>query len=395
MIKTVIFCCALLLSATVSQAHATAHATSYSMQILPSLGGTSGDSVLGLNDRGEVVGYSSGVDSVNHAVMWRGGTLNDLSALGLTGVTSINNQGVITGLAGSSPMTVANGVASSLTMATIGHQGIYYSPFLQHSGLGNEQTLFTPIGIDTLGRVAGNIITFGCNSYPSYCNVVSHSAYLENSDATVICCNQGGTVRRSSAIDMNDGGQVLVSKTYVGSYGYDTVTFGSFSISDAAYQPLQGVLWSDARAINNAGDVVGSRYTIGYGLAFYTGIIFSGGVATDIGANFTPYGLNDSRQVVGTIGNRASIWSDGQATDLNSLVDLPEGVLMTDALAINNQGMIAGYANVNGTQRAFLFTPAPVPLPVPAPGTLALLGSGFLGWVGVKRRRRAGESIGA
>ena len=194
---------------------------------------------------------------------------------------------------------------------------------------------------------------------------------------------------------MNDGGQVLVLKTYAGPYGYDTVTFGSFSISDASYQPLQGVLWSDARAINNAGDVVGSRYRIGYGLGLYTGVIFSGGVATDIGSNFTPSGLNDSRQVVGTIGNRASIWSDGQATDLNSLVDLPEGVLLTDAVAINNQGMIAGYANVNGAQRAFLFTPAPVPLPVPAPGTLALLGAGFLGWMGFKRSRRAGESIGA
>ncbi len=32
---------------------------------------------------------------------------------------------------------------------------------------------------------------------------------------------------------------------------------------------------------------------------------------------------------------------------------------------------------------------------VPEPGALALLGAGLLGWVGVKRSRRAGESIGA
>lgn len=361
-----------------------ANAATYSVQVLPGLGGVPGDFVVDLNDRGEAVGHSFAANSSYRPVMWTRDSVNDLSALGLSAITSINNQGVITARAGSSAVLVSGGVVSSLPLSTIGHQAVYYSPFLQHSGFGNEQTLFDPIGVDSLGRVAGNITTIGCNSSPGYCNGTTHSAVWENFDATVICCNQG-TVRRSSVVDVSESGQVLVNKTYAGPYGFDTATFGLYSISEAGYRPLQGVLWSEATAINNLGDVVGSRYSVGYGYGFYAGTLYSNGAVEDLGAGFAPQDINDSRQIVGKLANRATIWADGTLTDLNTLVDLPEDLLLTDAVAINNQGVITGNATVRGVNRVYMLTPAPVPLP----GTILLMllplfGLGFLGRNGIR-----------
>ena len=63
--------------------------------------------------------------------------------------------------------------------------------------------------------------------------------------------------------------------------------------------------------------------------------------------------------------------------DLNNLVDLPPGVVLTTAYGINDQGWIVGVASNN---HAFLLTPIP--------GAVWLFGSGLLGLVGWRRFRK-------
>ena len=77
-------------------------------------------------------------------------------------------------------------------------------------------------------------------------------------------------------------------------------------------------------------------------------------------------------------------------TDLNTLVTLPPGAFITQAVAINDSGQIVanGYLNNQGQfKQAFLLNP------VPEPSAAMLAGLAAIGALGLARRlRRAGLS---
>jgi probable HAF family extracellular repeat protein len=90
------------------------------------------------------------------------------------------------------------------------------------------------------------------------------------------------------------------------------------------------------------------------------------------------YGINDAGQVVGssyTVGDaafHAFLYSEGITTDLNSFLPANSGWQLTSAQAINDSGLIVGSGLINGQAHAYLLDTTP------EPGSLALLSIGLV-----------------
>src|SRR5436190_15218196 len=116
-------------------------------------------------------------------------------------------------------------------------------------------------------------------------------------------------------------------------------------------------------AINQAGDVVGGSPTgTGTGGAF----LYSGGRLLSLGTTGVDlpfslaFGVNNHRAVVGEVYNNgtgiyhAFIYEDGQMHDLNTMVDMEPGMVLSDAQAINDGGQIVANGNGGPNNYAFL-----------------------------------------
>ena len=132
--------------------------------------------------------------------------------------------------------------------------------------------------------------------------------------------------------------------------------------------------------INDAGRVVGSIYNGGTGEFKHAFITGPNGVGT-VELNFmpgtvddpdviNPNDINNTGEVVGNIhhadGNTQIPFITGPngagATDLNSLVHMPAGIVLTQAIAINNLGYVIALSPVG---------------PVPEPSSYALMLAGL------------------
>lgn len=109
------------------------------------------------------------------------------------------------------------------------------------------------------------------------------------------------------------------------------------------------------------------------------GTLPSNGPGSEPGLTSAAYDINEANQVVGhswlvtanTSLNdptkyHAFLWENDQMTDMNSLVQLPAGWILTRATAINDNGDIAGVSLVDGIQHGFLLTNGTIPVPPPA-----------------------------
>lgn len=142
---------------------------------------------------------------------------------------------------------------------------------------------------------------------------------------------------------------------------------------------------SEAVAINNLSQVVGRLSNsvdgnIGFLWSKDTGII-------NIGSGVRPTDINDKTQVVGWGGY---FWSEKTGRlDLNNLIDPNLGLSIERANAINNKGQIVGSGrNQNGELRAFLLTPITVSKTVPEPNTIGGILLVGMGLTYLRRRQR-------
>lgn len=335
-------------------------APSYAVTSLGTLPGTDSSVATGLNDAGQVVGYS-GVGYSAQAFVWQSGAttaLGNLPGGSYSYGYSINGSGVVAGYGNAS-----GGAARA-------YQTVGGTP--------------TDLGVNS--------------SYPN--NAI---AYGINASGAVVGKSEGGINAR--AIEWSGGtASVLDSTDYRNTFAYGVNDSGVVvGYGNKTGKADQALLWSGvggaltvlpsladplgygsfATGINGSGQVVGAS-----GL---DAVLWSGGVATDLG-NLDPTGysvanaINAAGLAVGTsygdAANRAFLWNGTSMVDLNSLIDPASGFTLVDARGINASGQIVGTALYRGQAVAF------VAQPVPEPGAMAALG---LGALGIVRRTKRGK----
>jgi probable HAF family extracellular repeat protein len=173
--------------------------------------------------------------------------------------------------------------------------------------------------------------------------------------------------------------------------------------------------FSEATAINNAGQVVGSATLAGdrslHAFLYQDGTMIDLGTLGQEGGEGSYYSratdLNELGQVVGHSSRdidpeapfipgsayAAFLFDDGELLDLNDLVELEPGWFLIDAKGINDWGaIVAEGVSIDGNYGSFLLTPKghslPTPPQVPEPATMAVLAAGLALWAASRGRTR-------
>jgi probable HAF family extracellular repeat protein len=320
---------------------AEAAVTWYTVQSLGTLPGDTTSLATGLNDRGDVVGWSSGPGGYRGFVYTATGGMQPLAGLPdrpRAFPRDINEQGDIVGAAD------AGGV-------DLGHAVRWRGGVAQDLGTLPSGPYSGGWGINNLGDVVGESYTQlnGIN--------VRHAFIFTDATGMVDITPTAGS---ATAHDINDAGQVT---------GYRAgSTNRAFRWQDGGLQDLgvlPGMAHSFGFAIEPGGAVAGSsksasgnsehvaRYTDGRGLHDLGGT----------GEHNQAWGINSSLTVVGQLGQsnaRAFVYSDAEGLrNLNELIDKSRGWVLQVAMDINAAGQVVGhgYNNLTQSTHAVLLTP--------------------------------------
>lgn len=323
----------------------------YTIINLGTLGGSS-SSALGINDSGQIVGYSFTSGGQTRATLFSGTGSNntDLGTFGGSSYASgINNSGQIIGYA-------------------FDGTGILHATF--YSGVGSNNTDLGTLGgsyswaygINDVGQMVGYSWNSGGQSHATLFSGTGSG----NTDLGTL----GGS--SSYAYGINDAGQTVGYSTTSGGLSHATL----FSITDGNNTNLGtlGGSSSIAYGINDIGQIVGNSYISGDSTRHATLFSITGSANIDLGTlggtASSASAINNLGQIVGfsntsgNVANHGFLYSDGSMKDLNDLAAYSAaalgvtGINLNSGSIINDWGQIAAYGNVDGQgTRALLLNP--------------------------------------
>ena len=344
---------------------------------LGSLPGSNGSAALGINENGVIVGASENgsTDPATgfpefDAVLWeRGGRLVHLPNFGgsQSQATMINNQGLVAGVAANTiPDPYASGLVSCIplncgwTVTTQQRAVVWENGKIHDLGTlgGNDAVAYL---VNEPGEVAGVSYT---NTIPNITTgVPTQHAFLWQRGRMLDIGSLGGTV--SAVAALNNQGQVAGYSTLAGDQIFHSFLWTRGKLTD--FVTLGGSI-DLANGMNEAGTVVGDSTFAGDQLA--DGFAWRNGTLTALGAVGTDncsnaIAINNGGQIVGEsfdCGNgsdgRAALWENGEAVDLNVLVDSHSDIHVQFGLNISDDGSIlAGGFLLNGDLHLVLLVP--------------------------------------
>ena len=316
------------------------------------------DGAMAINDRGQVVGVSSG-----HGFLWTDGRLVDLGTLPPTGpeddtteiAFGINNREQIVGASGSFRPVFMSGLQFA--------RGVIVEHRKPRQFTGHNAS-FIPYAINDAGQIVG------LDAYRGF--FYSHGKLISLGTLSKVPNGNCSTAR-----GLNQRGQVV---------GWTTVNsarrgaFNQLPIHAFLWQrgvdkgrmrdlgTLPGWVNSYACAINRSGEIAGSVSGFSnslFGLDSETpsqAFVWRGGKISALanlpGAKSSAASaINDSAVIAGTCDRRAVTWVQGKAVDLNTYLPPASGWVLEEARAINNPGQIAGTGTFDGEVHLFLLTP--------------------------------------
>jgi len=325
-------------------------------------------SAFGINAAGHVVGQGGTRSTgVGHPFLYSQGVLQDIGTLGgdVSGsgnfmnsyAAAINNVGQIVG---ASPLP-----DGPLSSSGEPHGFLYADGTLKD--LGFE---YVPRAINDTGDIVGLGPTY------NFGTTLSHLAFVYREGVYTDLGHFGGG--SSDAFGINASGQIVGT-----AYTAEKV-FHAFLLDQGTMRDL-GTLASGgssvALAINVTGQITGYSETRPSVDIDYHAFLYANGVMTDLGTlggHFSQgLALNDHGVVVGysTLAggdaHHAFIYQNGIMSDLNTLIPASSGVLLNEAVGINNSGQIVAngcYTGVGGECHAFLLTPVANQLPIAKAG---------------------------
>lgn len=319
---------------------AAAEIANYSVTDLGTLGGGGTTQAYGINEAGQVVGYSTAASLKYHAFLWDNGVMTDLGTLP-TGTTSrafgLNDNGQAVGFAFDG--SAAGGASNH---AFLWENGVMTDLF-------PEPAHSMANAINDAGQVVGQ-------------HNLNHP-FLWQNGGFIELGGFGGSNSFGYALDINNAGQV-VGSSFVNN-GSDGLSQHAFLWQDGVMTDLgalPGMPDSRAQGINELGQVVGfsSFFDPDTTDETFESFLWENGVMIDLGVPGDlnrAEDINDSGQIVGWSSNGAYIYEDGVVANLNTLIPAGSGVSISVATGINNAGQIVGYGLFAGRFHGLLLTP--------------------------------------
>ena len=306
----------------------------YTVTDLGVLPGDTSSNASGINNRGEIVGFSGNDFSASHIFLVRGGRMTSAGPsmfLGGLAEPEINDSGKI-----NRKQRLGSAAGPSGYERSLPHHAVLYS--------GSRKIDFTLptgwltanlCGVNGQGQVIGTCyrLIIGGRSRTSF-------VYDSKTRKFLMLLMPPGSQEEGFAEGINDHGQIAGSAWQVGN---------SQAMLWNAGQPvllkgLPGMNDSKGEAVNNHGEVVGSAWSEPNAAAQY---------------------VNDHplrwRLLVPTFQKqwkeRAVVYKDGKMQDLNTLIPEDANWTLEEASSINDRGRIVGYGLHHGQERAFFLTP--------------------------------------
>jgi probable HAF family extracellular repeat protein len=328
-----------------------------------------------VSDNGLVTGLSeNGTDPLTggpavEAILWgKDGEITDLGTFGGndSAASAVNNRGQV---AGQALNTVPDPYTSNFLIP--GATQVHAFRWTQSGGLQDLGTLggtdSTAWEINERGQIAGWSLT-NTTVNPTT-GIPTLDPFLWENGKMLDLGTLGGTVALSYAL--NNRGQVVGRSNLAGD-----LTCHPFLWDKTGGMQDLGTLGGDsgfATWLNDAGQVVGVANLPGASgcdnPALHHAFLWKNGVMTDLGTvDGDPcshaLGINSKSQVVGTATDcsnelQAFLWENGgPMVDLNTLIPPNSGLVLWEAIYVNDRGEIAAHGTLsNGDIHAFVLTP--------------------------------------